>query len=84
MKERILETIAILDHLVGFETISGTSTEKINQFIIDYLKKHNVEPKLSYDEDGIRSNVFAIIGPEIDGGVLFNGHTDVVPVKGQK
>tara|TARA_B100000482_G_scaffold173715_1_gene141766 strand:- start:1731 stop:2900 length:1170 start_codon:yes stop_codon:yes gene_type:complete len=84
VKERILETIAILDHLVGFETISGTSTEKINQFIIDYLKKHNVEPKLSYDEDGIRSNVFAIIGPEIDGGVLFNGHTDVVPVKGQK
>ena len=42
MKERILETIAILDHLVGFETISGTSTEKINQFIIDYLKKSSL------------------------------------------
>ncbi|MDG2098042.1 MAG: M20/M25/M40 family metallo-hydrolase, partial [Paracoccaceae bacterium] len=84
MKERILETVAILEHLVSFQTISGTSTEKINQFIIDYLKQHDVEPKLSYDEDGIRSNVFATIGPEIDGGVLFNGHTDVVPVKGQK
>jgi len=84
LKERILETVAILEHLVSFQTISGTSTEKINQFIIDYLKQHDVEPKLSYDEDGIRSNVFATIGPEIDGGVLFNGHTDVVPVKGQK
>ena len=39
---------------------------------------------MSYDDDGERSNIFLTIGPKIDGGVLFNGHTDVVPVEGQK
>ncbi len=39
---------------------------------------------LSFDDTGERANVFATIGPEIDGGVVLNGHTDVVPVAGQK
>ena len=84
MKEKLQETIGILRNLVGFETISGTSTEKINKFIIEYLEEHDIEYNLSYDNDGSRANVFATIGPKINGGVLFNGHTDVVPVKGQK
>ena len=84
MKVKLKETIDILKHLVGFKTVSGTSTKEINKFIIEYLEKHDVEAILSYDEDRKRANIFATIGPEIDGGVLFNGHTDVVPVTGQK
>ena len=84
MKEKLQETIGILRNLVGFETNSGTSTEKIYKFIFEYLEKHDIECNLSYDNDGSRANVFATIGPKINGGVLFNGHTDVVPVKGQK
>ena len=78
MKVKLKETIDILKHLVGFKTVSGTSTKEINKFIIEYLEKHDVEAILSYDEDRKRANIFATIGPEIDGGVLFNGHTDVV------
>lgn len=84
MKNKTLEAVRILKNLVGFETISGSSTEEINKFIVEYLKQHDVLSKLSYDVDGVRSNVFATIGPHVDGGVLFNGHTDVVPVTGQK
>lgn len=84
LKNKTLEAVRILKNLVGFETISGSSTEEINKFIVEYLKQHDVLSKLSYDVDGVRSNVFATIGPHVDGGVLFNGHTDVVPVTGQK
>jgi len=84
LKDKTLEAVRILKNLVGFETISGSSTEEINKFIVEYLKQHDVLSKLSYDVDGVRSNVFATIGPHVDGGVLFNGHTDVVPVTGQK
>lgn len=84
MENKVAETIKILEKLVSFQSISGTSTREINNFIVECLMRHGVEPVLSYDRDGERSNVFATIGPKIDGGVLFNGHTDVVPVEGQK
>ena len=84
MDNKVIETIKILEKLVSFKTISGTSTKEINKFIVEYLKKYGLEPVLSYDDDGERSNIFVTIGPKIDGGVLFNGHTDVVPVEGQK
>ena len=84
MENKLNETISILEKLVSFPTISGTSTREINKFIEEYLSQHGLEPVLSYDEDGERSNIFVTIGPKIDGGVLFNGHTDVVPVEGQK
>jgi acetylornithine deacetylase len=84
MDNKVIETIKILEKLVSFKTISGTSTKEINKFIVEYLMKYGLEPVLSYDDDGERSNIFVTIGPKIDGGVLFNGHTDVVPVEGQK
>lgn len=83
MTDNIENTIEILGHLVGFKTISGTSTCGIIDYISQYLAEHEVPAHLSYDQDGERANLFATIGPEIDGGVLVNGHTDVVPVTGQ-
>ncbi|MCP5072715.1 MAG: acetylornithine deacetylase [Rhodobacteraceae bacterium] len=75
--------IAILERLVGFDSVSGRPTHGIVGYIQDYLAAHDVEVTLSFDEAGERANVFATIGPEIDGGVVLNGHTDVVPVEGQ-
>lgn len=78
------ETIEILEKLVGFESVSGRPTHDIVAWITAYLDSHGVESTLSYDADGQRANVFATIGPAIDGGVVLNGHTDVVPVAGQQ
>ncbi len=35
-------------------------------------------------EAGKKTNLFATIGPDIAGGIVLSGHTDVVPVDGQK
>jgi len=77
-------TIDILARLVGFDSVSGRSTKGINGYIADYLETLGVAVRMSFDEDGERANVFATVGPaDAPGGVLFNGHTDVVPVEGQ-
>ncbi len=74
---------SILERLVGFDSVSGQPTHDIVGYIKSYLEDHGVDVTLSYDKDGERANVFATIGPQIDGGVVLNGHTDVVPVEGQ-
>lgn len=84
MPDTLDNTIEILECLVGFDSISGKSTHGIVGYIQDYLSRHGIAATLSFDDAGERANVFATIGPEIDGGVVLNGHTDVVPVEGQR
>ena len=74
----------ILERLVGFDSISGRPTHDIVGYISDHLTDLGIEATLSFDEAGERANVFATIGPAIDGGIVLNGHMDVVPVDGQK
>lgn len=83
MSDSISKTIEILEHLVSFDSVSGKPTHDIVEYIERYLLDLGISVHLSYDEAGERANVFATIGPEIDGGVVLNGHTDVVPVEGQ-
>lgn len=75
--------IPVLERLVGFESLSGRPTHGIVGYIKQYLEALGVPVILSFDAAGERANVFATIGPESDGGVVLNGHTDVVPVEGQ-
>lgn len=84
MTDRLENTIEILERLVSFDSISGKPTHAITGYIEDFLSDHDIETTLSFDDSGERANIFATIGPEIDGGVVLNGHTDVVPVVGQK
>ena len=77
------QALPILERLVGFQSVSGRPTHEIVGYIKDYLQQYGLEVSLSYDDAGERANVFATIGPEIDGGVVLNGHTDVVTVEGQ-
>ena len=83
MKKYLESSIESLDKLVGFETISGRS----NLDFVDYFRGQ-VEAQggvcfVSLDETGKRANLHSIIGPSVDGGVVLNGHSDVVPVEGQ-
>jgi len=83
MRDRIAATIGLLGELVSFESISLTPNLDIVGHIRGYLASHGIDSVLSYGADGERANLFATIGPEIDGGVVLSGHTDVVPVTGQ-
>jgi acetylornithine deacetylase len=69
----------ILSDLVAFPTVTGTSTVPIASYVVDYLRLYNIVAHLDMAPDGQRANLFATIGPEIDGGVILSGHFDVVP-----
>ena len=73
----------LLAHLVGFPTVSRDSNLALIAFIRTYLERHGVPCELIYDEARRKANLFATLGPDLGGGVVLSGHTDVVPVDGQ-
>ena len=79
----ILSAREMLDRLIAFPTVSRDTNLPLVDFMEEYLTSHGVTCHRDYDETGQKASLFAHIGPEIDGGVILSGHTDVVPVDGQ-
>ncbi|MDX1464421.1 MAG: acetylornithine deacetylase [Halomonas sp.] len=73
----------LLDRLVGFATVSRDSNLDLIAFVEGYLDEHGVEHWRVESDDGKKANLLARIGPDVAGGVVLSGHTDVVPVDGQ-
>jgi len=73
----------MLERLVGFATVSRDSNLELIRFIEAYLDHFDVEYWRVENDDGSKANLLARIGPEVAGGVVLSGHTDVVPVDGQ-
>ncbi|RLJ60351.1 acetylornithine deacetylase [Litoreibacter meonggei] len=78
-----MDARAILDKLVSFQTVSTVSNLDLVNWVEDYLKGHGVSPTLVYNDEGTKASLYANVGPEVEGGVVLSGHTDVVPVEGQ-
>ncbi len=73
----------ILAALVAFDTTSRESNIPLIAWIETLLDVHGVKHlRVDYEEDK-KTNLFATIGPDVEGGVVLSGHTDVVPVDGQ-
>ena len=83
MLGRRLSARQILDRLVSFPTISRDSNLDLIDWVEDYLAGHGVAARRVYDETGKKAALYANVGPEVEGGVVLSGHTDVVPVDGQ-
>ena len=75
--------IDLICRLVAFDTVSAHSNLALIHFVRDYLTDLGVASRLTFDAAGNKANLFATIGPEIPGGIVLSGHTDVVPVAGQ-
>ncbi|MDX1605230.1 MAG: acetylornithine deacetylase [Candidatus Competibacterales bacterium] len=73
----------MLDRLVAFDTVSRQSNLALIDFVRDYLERHEIESTLVPSDDGDKANLYASVGPPVEGGVVLSGHTDVVPVDGQ-
>jgi acetylornithine deacetylase len=73
----------ILDHLVSFPTVSRDSNLALIDFVESYLSDFGVASVRVPNEDGSKASLYAHIGPDVAGGVVLSGHTDVVPVDGQ-
>lgn len=78
-----MTTTEILRRLVGFDTTSHRSNLGLIHWVADYLAGHGVDAQLLPAEDGRKANLLARIGPDAAGGMVFSGHSDVVPVDGQ-
>jgi acetylornithine deacetylase len=79
----IATTREILERLVAFDTTSRNSNLDLIAWVEAFLAARGIESVRAPSPDGAKSNLFAIIGPPLEGGVVLSGHTDVVPVDGQ-
>lgn len=82
MPER-LSPRALMEKLVSFPTVSRDSNLPLVEWVEAYLTGHGITCHRFYNDDGDKAALFAHVGPDIEGGVVLSGHTDVVPVDGQ-
>jgi acetylornithine deacetylase len=75
--------VQMLEKLISFNTVSHRSNLPLIDFVEGYLTSHGVNSTRVYNDDGNKANLYAHIGPMVEGGVILSGHTDVVPVEGQ-
>ncbi len=80
---RSMSAREILEKLVSFPTVSDDSNLDLVDWVQDYLAGFGVDAVRLYDDSGTKAALFANVGPEVEGGVILSGHTDVVPVEGQ-
>jgi acetylornithine deacetylase len=78
-----LGTVEILERLVAFATVSRDSNLPLIDWVRNFLADHGITSHLVHDATGRKADLFASIGPEVAGGLVFSGHTDVVPIDGQ-
>ena len=83
MTGSIYSTEEMLARLIAFDTTSRDGNIPLIEFVEDYLDSWGV-PHFRVDyEANKKTNLFATIGPDVAGGIVLSGHTDVVPVDGQ-
>lgn len=78
-----MNPIEMIHALVGFDTTSANSNLPLIDYVRDYLAGHGIESRYVRSADGAKANLWATVGPDISGGIVLSGHTDVVPVTGQ-
>ena len=76
-------TIDLLEELVAFPTISSDSNLAMIDHLANRLEAASADVEIFCDDTGQKANLFATLGPQIDGGIMLAGHSDVVPAVGQ-
>ena len=74
----------LLRTLVGFDTTSAKSNLALIAFVEDTLKGHGIASTRVPSPDGTKADLFATIGETGAGGIGLSGHSDCVPVEGQR
>ena len=79
----IAPTLDILARLIAFDTTSRNSNLALVEWVEAFLRERGIESRRVANADGSKANLYARIGPDVAGGVVLSGHTDVVPIDGQ-
>ncbi len=73
----------ILARLIAFDTTSRNSNLALIAWVEEFLRARGIASQRVSNADGSKANLYAVVGPNVEGGVVLSGHTDVVPVDGQ-
>lgn len=86
MKDPAISSMSWARTLIGFDTTSRNSNLALIETVRDSLARRGFIVSLTYDANNGKANLLATL-PDRDGGtrggLVFSGHTDVVPVDGQ-
>ena len=80
--DELAETLAILDRLIGFNTVSANSNLALIDFVESHLRDRGFVLHRMPDSTGRKAGLYARIGPSGD-GLLLSAHSDVVPAEHQ-
>ncbi len=72
-----------LTKLISFDTTSRNSNLELIDWVEGELAPLGAVMTRIPNEDGKKANLWVRIGPDVPGGVVLSGHTDVVPIDGQ-
>jgi len=73
----------VLRELIAFDTTSRNSNLALIAWVEAFLAQRGIVSRRVMNAEGSKANLYALIGPAVEGGVVLSGHTDVVPVDGQ-
>lgn len=72
-----------LRRLVAHDTTSSKSNLGLIDDVEAYLRGQGATTHRVWNAERTKANLYAVVGPAVEGGVILSGHTDVVPVDGQ-
>jgi acetylornithine deacetylase len=81
MRESLTDMLATL---VAFDTTSRRSNLPLIDWVADHLATLGIECRLVRNDAGDKANLFALFGPADVPAIVLSGHSDVVPVDGQR
>lgn len=77
-------TIEVLRELIGFDTTSRDSNLDLIAYAESLLVGAGFRTTRIRSVDGSKANLIASVGPDSPDGLILSGHTDCVPVDGQR
>ncbi len=79
----LTRTEAILADLIAHPTVSIDPNVEMMAHMATLLEDAGARVDLFHDATGKKANLFGTLGPDVEGGIVLSGHSDVVPVTDQ-
>jgi acetylornithine deacetylase len=72
-----------LSRLVAFPTVSSASNLDLLSYVDQEVSRYGARTRYFPNAAGDKANLLISVGPDVPGGIVLSGHTDIVPTEGQ-
>lgn len=82
--EILKSSLEWLNDLVAFDTVSTNSNLELIDAVQVWLHQNQVDTKIIFGQNKTKANLFGVLHSatgDDNGGIIFSGHTDVVPAQ---